>query len=141
VIVRIDHAQITDGLTLSYGSGGNYAALDYFERILQQLWKKSSLSGDTYDGYVYTCDRNRNIRSKDYYATGNDGEQDERYTYDGLDRLIEDRRGTLDGSNTMFTPERLWNWKLDALGNWREVIDINNPLSGRCRPRRRSRFL
>ena len=46
--------------------------------------------------------------------------QDELYGYDGLNCLIDFRRGTLDATHTSVTgtPSATETWSLDALGNW-----------------------
>jgi YD repeat-containing protein len=94
------------------------------------LWKDSVLSGGNFDGYQYTYDRNGNVKTKDYYASGNGGLLDERYQYDGLDRLVEARRGTLDANKLIIAPKKLWNWRLDAQGNWTSYQQVDNPLAG-----------
>ncbi len=97
-IVKVAHtASGSNNLTIAYSLGGSgvYSGMDRFGRTVQQLWKDGSLSGSNYDGYSYTYDRNGNIKTKDDFATGNAGNLDESYTYDGLDRLVEARRGTL----------------------------------------------
>lgn len=112
-IVTTEHPAISGGLTLTYGSGGTYSGWDRFGRIIQQLWKDGALSGGSYDGYVYTYDRNSNVLSKANWSTGNPGTLDETYGYDGLDRLIDANRNSTD----------LKAWNLDSLGNWSSFTD------------------
>jgi hypothetical protein len=119
-IIKVAHPTTTNNLTIAYslGSSGVYSGLDRFGRIVQQLWKDGSLSGGNYDGYQYTYDRNGNLKSKDYFASGNAGNLDEAYIYDGLGRLVDARRGTL-SSGLITSPAKLWAWSLDSQGNWK----------------------
>ena len=40
-IVTESHAQVSGGLTLSYGASGTYSGLDRFGRVISQTWKKT----------------------------------------------------------------------------------------------------
>jgi RHS repeat-associated protein len=132
-IVRVSHPAVgPNNITLSYslGSAGQYQGFDRFGRVVQQFWKDGALSGGNFDGYQYTYDRGGNLKSKDYIASGNAGQFDEAYQYDGLDRLVEARRGTLDANKRILAPKKLWDWSLDSQGNWRTYRQIDNPQAG-----------
>ena len=49
------------------------------------------------------------------------------YTYDGLNRLVQAERGTLNGSMT--DPTRDQQWTLDQVGNWK-VMELSEDTGG-----------
>jgi RHS repeat-associated protein len=110
-LIQVTHPQVGGGagLTLSYGSDGDYSGLDNFGRVVNQDW---TVDGTLVDGYGYTYDADSNVLTKTnqaYAASGasNTAAYDEGYQYDDLGRLTNATRG---GVN-------LENWTLDALGN------------------------
>jgi RHS repeat-associated protein len=105
-IVKEEHPAVSGGLTLTYGSAGNYSGWDRFGRIIDQKWTDGVGSTPPKDEFCYTYDRNGNVCSKSNELCSSFSET---YSYDGLDRLCQALR---DGSNN------LQNWTLDALGNW-----------------------
>src|SRR5204863_927550 len=96
-LIRNYHPIVNDGPSYGYNTGGTgaYSGLDRFGRVLSQVWQIDSLAGDSFDGYLYTYDRNGNVKTRQNYATGQPGGLDNAYAYDGLDRLVKFQRGTL----------------------------------------------
>jgi len=95
--------------------GPGYGVQDSLGRTYVSYWGTSQ---DALDLHCYAYDRNSNrtYRSTDSDASGLNWV----YTYDGLDRLDDARRGT-GGPGTLTTTNRRQNWAtLDTLGNWKE---------------------
>ena len=92
-------------------AANDFAALDRFGRVLDQLWTDYGEDPDvTLDEYTYTYDRvgNRTGRDNELHSAF-----DEDYTYDGLNRLTDsDRADAFDQS-----------WTLDGLGNFSALDD------------------
>jgi len=92
-------------------SADNFAALDRFGRVLDQLWTDYGADPDVVlDHYSYTYDRagNRTSRTNELKH-----DFDELYEYDGIDRLTSAvRADDFDQS-----------WTLDGLGNFAEFDD------------------
>ncbi|MEZ6042098.1 MAG: hypothetical protein R3C20_16465, partial [Planctomycetaceae bacterium] len=102
-------------------TGDIYSGLDRFGRIDNCLWK----SGTTTLAQIqYGYDRASNrIWRKDGVLTG----YDELYTYDGLYRLNDQQRGTLNGTNTAITSGTFeQQWTLDPTGNWSSFKEDSN---------------
>lgn len=121
-VVKRAHTQPGADLTyikLTGESNGDsqdqYAGLDRFNRVANQRWMNSVSSG-TVDRFGYAHDRNSNRLYKENLL---DTTKSELYAYDGLDRLTNMQRGTLNGSKTglIGSATRSQNWSLDALGN------------------------
>ena len=102
-----------------------YAGLDRFGRIGQQLWYDYGGAADR-DKFTYGYDRNstrlyrRNELGStlgELYHANNATANSE---YDGLNRLGEFRRGTLNVGNTAVTADddRRQVFTLDQIGNW-----------------------
>lgn len=89
-------------------TANNFAALDRFGRVVDQIWM--DYGAEPLDHYSYTYDRagNRTSRDNELHAAF-----DEDYTYDELDRLISSVRA----DNFDQT------WDLDGLGNFSEFDD------------------
>ncbi|GIX04973.1 MAG: hypothetical protein KatS3mg114_0842 [Planctomycetaceae bacterium] len=97
--------------------GDIYTALDRFGRVKQSLWKRS---GTALSNVQYGYDRasNRTWRENPV-ATANSAQYDWKYGYDGLQRLKDGQRGTLNGPHTGITSPQFGQcWTLDATGNW-----------------------
>ena len=104
---------------------GTYTGLDQFGRIKQQLWNDHTGGGGGTDrdkfSYGYDRNSNRMYRKNElaltfgelYHANGA-GE------YDGLDRLNEFRRGTLNANKDAITgdDDRRQIFTLNQTGNW-----------------------
>jgi RHS repeat-associated protein len=112
--------------TLLGSSGGNspagdiYWGLDLFGRIVDSRWFNTGTSADV-DRIKYGYDRASNrIWRQNPVATAAGANFDEYYSNDGLQRLKDMKRGTLNGSNTGITsPTFEQCWTLDPTGNWR----------------------
>ena len=106
-----DAAANTDG-------GDIYTGLDRFGRVIDQNWIDTNDDNASVDRYQYTYDRNSNVTAKNnlvYDAAASqtigEGDLDEEYGYDDLNRLTSTTRG---GSAYQ-------SWDLDALGNMSSV--------------------
>jgi RHS repeat-associated protein len=112
--------------TLLGSSGGNspagdiYWGLDLFGRIIDSRWFNTGTSADL-DRIKYGYDRASNrIWRHNPVATAAGASFDEHYSNDGLQRLKDLQRGTLNGTNTAVTsPNFAQCWTLDPTGNWR----------------------
>lgn len=102
-----------------YGSGTDpdtgdiYSGLDRFGRIDNCLWQKGTA---TLAQIQYGYDRASNCTwRQDGVLSG----YDELYQYDGLQRLNDQKRGTLNSTHTAITSSTFQQqWALDATGNW-----------------------
>ena len=129
-------------------TAGTYAGLDRWGRVKQQLWVAGDSDFDSptptpTDWYVttgsplqpeifdlsYTYDTDSNVlRRWDERAGGTTAiatNASENYSYDGLDRLIQDERGKWDTGSSSWMPggTRSMEWtELDPLGNWLKVV-------------------
>ena len=103
-----------------YGStAGTYAGWDRFGRIVDQKWRTED--GTVRDQFQHGYDAAGNRLWRDVgpdMATPPTG-KDEFYAYDGLNRLTDARRGTLnEGKTALTTTGFRQNWDLDSVGNW-----------------------
>ncbi|MCX7386392.1 MAG: hypothetical protein NTX48_06970, partial [Planctomycetales bacterium] len=102
-------------------TGDIYWGLDRFGRVDNCFWKKSTTTLAQIQ-YGYDRASNRTWR-KDGVLTG----YDELYSYDGLYRLIDQKRGTLNGTQTAITTGTFeQQWGLDATGNWKTFKQDND---------------
>ncbi|MGB2801765.1 MAG: RHS repeat-associated core domain-containing protein, partial [Phycisphaerae bacterium] len=125
-IVTVEHPAVSGGLTLDYGSDGS-GGWDDFGRVTGQTWTNSAET-TKFDDFAYTYDRASNRTSKDLTIAAATG-LDEKYTYDGLNRLANTERGTLtDGVITDLAFEQ--DWSLDELGNWAEFNQDDDGTGG-----------
>ena len=112
--------------TLLGSSSGNspagdiYWGLDQFGRIIDSRWFNTGTTADI-DRIKYGYDRASNrIWRQNPVATAAGAHFDEFYTNDGLQRLKDMKRGTLNVTNTGITsPTFEQCWTLDPTGNWR----------------------
>ena len=112
--------------TLIGTAGGNdpvtgdiYRGLDLFGRIKDSYWYNTGTATDA-DRIQYGYDRagNRTYR-QNTVAESLTAEFDELYQYDGIQRLKDMQRGTLNSTQTGLTSESFAQcWGLDATGNW-----------------------
>ncbi|MCX5673920.1 MAG: autotransporter-associated beta strand repeat-containing protein [Planctomycetota bacterium] len=124
-ITQVEHPAVEGGLTLTYGSAGNYTGWDRFSRVVDQKWQTGGETPTIIDRFQYTYDYNSNRTSRDVTAAGAPTNLDEYYTYDDLDRLASFKRGTLSGgeiTHANSTFEQEWDI-LDSLGNWQEFSE------------------
>ena len=101
-------------------SSNIYTGLDRFGRVVDSRWYNHSSSTDT-DRIKYGYDRasNRTWRENTVAAAG--GKYfDELYSYDGLYRLEDMKRGRVSGDKSSIANRQFeqW-WSLDETGNWR----------------------
>ena len=89
---------------------------DRFGRVTGQTWTNSAET-TTFDNFAYTYDRASNRTSKDLTIAAATG-LDEKYTYDGLNRLTSYDRGTLDENGDITDKVRNEAWGLSPTGNW-----------------------
>ncbi|MCX7388346.1 MAG: hypothetical protein NTX48_16905, partial [Planctomycetales bacterium] len=106
-------------------TGDIYWGLDRFGRVDNCLWKKSTTTLAQIQ-YGYDRASNRTWR-KDGVLTGTLTRYDELYSYDGLYRLNDQKRGTLNGTQTAITTGTFeQQWGLDATGNWKTFKQDND---------------
>ncbi len=125
-IVNVAHPGVTNGLDLTYGTGGTYGGFDRFGRVVDQKWQNTAAT--PFDRFTYGYDSVSNrlyeknevatTLSELYHASGATSGY-----YDGLDRLKEFRRGTLGdsgGTNNAISGDAggRQTWGLDPPGNW-----------------------
>jgi RHS repeat-associated protein len=123
-IVEVSEPQPTLLYTLVGTVGGNdpdtgdiYRGLDRFGRVKDLLWYNQTSAADV-ERVQHRYDRAGNrlwrLNPVDPGET-----HDELYSYDGLYRLKDLQRGTLNSTQTVITPETFAQcWGLDATGNW-----------------------
>ena len=124
-VVQTTYPQPSTQHTLLGSSGGNspagdiYWGLDLFGRIIDSRWYNTGTSADV-DRIKYGYDRASNrIWRQNPVATAAGASFDEHYSNDGLERLKDMQRGTLNGTNTAITsPNFAQCWTLDPTGNW-----------------------
>jgi len=108
---------------LTYGTGGTYAGLDRFGRIVKQKWEIKGASPESIlDRYEYAYDRMSSRKSRDVTPTSPPSGKDEYYVYDGLHRLEKYNRGDLAGGEIEDGDadfNQHWS-ELESLGNWRQ---------------------
>ncbi len=120
---RIDHPLVTNGLRRHVDTSGDPPQWDRFGRVKDERWKEQNTS-TSYDRYEYKYDRTSNRTNRDVTATGAPLGRDEDYSYDGLDRLSKLKRGDLVGNSiTDAASNYILDWKLEALGNWKTLIE------------------
>lgn len=100
-IYKATHPQVTGGLVLNYDTNNNhqYSGWDRFGRVTDQSWTNIAAS-TTFDQYKYAYDKSGNRTYRQNTTTSG---KDEFYTYDGLNRLDNMQRGTLNATKTGIT--------------------------------------
>lgn len=100
-------------------TGDIYRGLDRFGRVKDNRWYDYGASTDV-DRIKYGYDRAGNrIWRENVVATSLSKAFDELYSYDGIHRLQDMQRGTLNSGHTALTSETFAQcWTLDATGNW-----------------------
>jgi RHS repeat-associated protein len=130
------------GVNLTYGSpdsGGGYAGLDRFGRVIDQKWQTDGCSPTVLDEYRYGYDpagpstplsSSLSLRAEGGAMSPSNGNRtyrentltcglDELYAYDDLARLTSFKRGDLNtGKTDILSPSVTRGWTLDQLGNW-----------------------
>ncbi len=111
------------------GDGGDqYTGLDRFGRVVDQRWMKES-SGADLERVQYGFDRASNrVWRANPVAEALSANQDELYTYDGLNQLLTLQRGTLNSTKTGITGTPTWEEDLtfDPTGNWNNYVNQVN---------------
>lgn len=98
-------------------TGDLYSGLDRFGRLKDVRWRQTTLGSDL-SRVEYGYDRvgNRTWRRN---PSDSGHHYDWIYRYDGLHRLKDATRGTLNGGRTaVSSPQAAQCWSLDELGNW-----------------------
>lgn len=98
-------------------TGDVYAGLDRFGRVKDVRWRDVSADTDlSRVQYGYDRASNRMWREN---PTDPNRHYDWLYTYDGLHRLKDGQRGTLNGTHTAISSPQFGQcWTLDETGNW-----------------------
>lgn len=129
--VQLDRTLSIDGKrrygTYTSQAAGQYHSFDRFGRVKFHAWADGALNYNGSTGrpdrpfivaetYAYDKASNR-TEKRDARHDLDWPFRDKKYSYDGLDRLIEAERGAFAG--TTFTAEKnSEKWDLDSLGNW-----------------------
>ncbi|MBX3408177.1 MAG: RHS repeat-associated core domain-containing protein [Phycisphaeraceae bacterium] len=134
--VQLDRTLNTNG---ERGTTGSYYGFDRFGRVRFHAWADGSLSSGpdrpflVAERYAYDAASNRKLKDTVQPVVGqNWNHVDWEYTYDGLDRLIEAKRGVWGGSSMSSTAAGSQKWGLDMLGNWatfKQDLDANGAYS------------
>jgi RHS repeat-associated protein len=136
----VERAHPQNGVNLTYISptgdtgdaGDPYTGLDRFGRVVDQLWLNTA-TGQATDEFTYGYDADGNPLYRDNLVDTAFGElyQANGAGYDGLNRLTDFARGTLNATHDgLIGPaSRSQDWSLDALGNWQSVTSDGTPQS------------
>lgn len=113
--------------TMKGGSGANpYIGLDEFGRVINCLWTNGTGVIDQIQ-YGYNCSGSRTWR-KDPVASSQTPPvyQDELYSYDAVQRLVDMSRGQLTNGNSQIANLAFaQQWRLDATGNWSRFVNTD----------------
>src|SRR6202022_1702605 len=94
-----------------------YRGLDRFSRLKDLEWYNTATSTDV-ERVQHGYDRAGNRLSRRNPVDPNNA-HDELYSYDGLYRVKDMQRGTLNAVKTAINPETFEQcWGLDSTGNW-----------------------
>jgi len=121
--VRLDYYQGTSPAAgqPSTASRQGYAGLDRYGRVKDQRWRYEGATPADLDRYAYGYDYGSNRLWRENMLThGTANKFDEFYTYDGLSRLSNADRGTLDDPpwGGILAQVFRQKWGLDQMGNW-----------------------
>ncbi len=130
--IQLDRTVSDDGKRRMQGftsqSAGVYPGWDRFGRVKKHAWVDGGYttgSGGNPDRpplveIDYTYDRSSNrLTRTDARPGASWADRDFRYSYDGLDRLVQSDRGAEGGSWSAAVGGQ--KWSLDALGNWDSI--------------------
>ena len=116
--VKTDYPEPDLRYDLAMGAGDDpYDGLDRFGRIVDSRWYDYGSSADV-DRIKYGYDRagNRTFREQTCDPNSN---HDEVYGHDGVNRLTDFDRGTINGNkDAISTLKFAQQWSLDPTGNW-----------------------
>lgn len=150
---EVKHPSVSSGLTLTFGFGGNLMlGWDRYGRPVKMQWRNTA--GNTeLDRFNYKYDNagNRVVTDREVTISGVtlDDNYSESFEYDGLNRLVDYRRGKLvsgivpksptDSTNLLYRQSwatldgsgNVSGVKLASHGNWMEwTVDTNGGTSG-----------
>ncbi len=109
-------------------TGNSLSGWDALDRTVDCLWRDYGGAVDV-DRIQYGYDRNGN-RTWRKNSVAPSGGNDELYTYDGVQRLIDMSRGDLTDDETAVDDATFaQSWQLDATGNWNGLrqTDVTTP--------------
>ncbi|MBN8628150.1 MAG: RHS repeat-associated core domain-containing protein, partial [Planctomycetes bacterium] len=99
-----------------------YPGLDRFGRTIDCLWTNAAATVDRVQ-YGYNRASSRVWRKNPVAPSGGN---DELYSYDGLQRLVDMSRGNLAGGNAAIDGMSFaQQWRLDATGNWSAFLQTD----------------
>jgi RHS repeat-associated protein len=115
--IKLTYIQQAGDGSANTGGGDQYTGFDRFGRVIDQFWLKTG-SGAV-ERVQYGFDRNGNRLWRDNLVAGTN-EQDEHYTYDGLQQLLTLDRGNLNAGRTAISGTPSWeeDFAFDPTGNW-----------------------
>jgi RHS repeat-associated protein len=122
-VVERDHPQTNVNQTYITGgtgdAGDQYAGLDRFGRVVDDLWTNTSTTTTT-DEFQYGYDQASNVLYRNNTVNTAFGEL---YTYDVLNQLATFQRGTLNSTKTGLTgsASASQSFSTDAVGNFTSV--------------------
>ncbi len=116
VFTQVDYEDIDVRLKL-WGASNTYPGLDRFNRVIETKWHDYGASSNLVD-LAYTYNRNSiRLTQKNSVGTG----FDHLFAYDGLERLLDAERGTLNANKDAITSKTFQQaWALDQVGNWND---------------------
>ncbi|NJN00403.1 MAG: hypothetical protein HC793_01710 [Aquincola sp.] len=134
--------------TADESGDAKYPGLDPFDRVKRQKWSMYGDGAYTVDDFEYTYDPNSNPLTRKANVTPLEG-KDEQYTYDALNRLVDFKRGTLDGGTESHESRGAKSWFRVALTESNDRALLREPVqldqlqfrSGRPEPPHRFRRL
>ena len=116
--VKTDYPEPDLRYDLAMGTGSDpYDGFDRFGRVVDSRWYDYGSSADA-DRIKYGYDRAGNRTYREQTCDPN-SHHDEVYDYDGVNRLTDFDRGTLNGNkDAISTLKFAQEWSLDPTGNW-----------------------
>jgi hypothetical protein len=116
--VKTDYPEPDLRYDLAMGAGADpYDGVDRFGRIVDSRWYDYGSSADV-DRIKYGYDRASNRTYRDQTCDPN-SHHDEVYGYDGVNRLTDFDRGTINANkDAISTLKSAQAWSLDPTGNW-----------------------
>ncbi len=135
--IQLDRTVSHDGKRNNQGfttqTSGVYPGWDRFGRVKKHAWVDGAYTTGTGSnpsvpplveiGYTYDRSSNRLTRT-DARPGASWTDRDFKYTYDGLDRLVQADRGAQGGSWSAAVGGQ--QWALDMLGNWNSIFNDND---------------
>ena len=116
--VKTDYPEPDLRYNLAMGMGDDpYDGFDRFGHIVDSRWYDYGSSADV-DRIKYGYDQARNRTYREQLCDPN-SHHDEVYGYDGINRLTDFDRGTINGNkDAILTLKFAQTWSLDSTGNW-----------------------